>query len=578
MYKLKAYLKDYKKECLLGPMFKFFEVIFELLLPTILAVMINKGIAGHNLSFVIKTGCIMAVMAMAGYGSALICQRLAAKASQGFGTTLRNEVFRKILGFSFSQIDEFGASTLTTRLTNDINQLQQLVAMMIRLMIRAPFICIGAIVMSFFLDVKLALLLLAATPVLGLLIFDITKSASPLYRNYQKLLDRLTDILRESLSGIRVIRSFGKTEKEKIRFEKANTDLMETGLKIGNISALFNPLTSLVIDLVIVAVLWVSGMHINAGRLSQGQVIAFINYVTQILYALFVMSNLIILITKSMAAAARVNEVLETSVPAAPPFHMEAADTKAVGHQISFQNVSFGYYKSREKAISHISFNVSKGETIGIIGGTGCGKSTLMNLLAGFYTPDSGTILLDGQNLAAMPEKTVRQKIAVVQQKAVLFSGTIADNIRFGRDNADMEDVMAAARTAQADEFINGLENGYDSIVERGGANLSGGQRQRLAIARALLMYPEILILDDASSALDFLTDARMRAAIRKSAGDMTVLIVSQRVGVIKSANRILVLDDGQLAGYGTHQDLLDSCPVYRKICLSQLTGEEAAS
>lgn len=578
MRKLAVYLKDYKKECLLGPLFKFLEVIFELLLPTVLAFMINKGVSTRNVPFIMKTGCIMILMSLAGYCSACVCQRYAARASQGFGTVLRNTVFKKVLGFSFRQIDKFGTSTLTTRLTNDINQLQVLVAMVIRLLIRAPLICIGAIVMSSFLDPKLSLLLIAVIPVLAVIIFGLTKFVSPLYRNYQKLLDRLTDVLRENLSGVRVIRSFGKTQHEIGRFEAANADLTQTGLNIGKFSSLFNPLTSLVINFAVVAILWVGGLHINAGSLSQGQIIAFINYVTQILYALFVISNLIIIITKSMAAAGRINEVLESTESAEDAVSSENAGFEAKAPQICFNDVSFGYYEGREKTVSHISFDVKKGETVGIIGGTGCGKSTLVSLMAGFYRPDSGSILIDGQDIKTMPVETVRKKIAVVQQKSVLFTGTVAENIRFGRENADMDEVKAAARTAQAEEFIQGLPSGYETNVERGGANLSGGQRQRLSIARALLMHPDILILDDASSALDFLTDARLRAAIRESAKDMTVLIVSQRVGVIRSADRILVLENGGAVGFGTHHTLLENCNVYRQICFSQLTGEEAAS
>lgn len=576
MIKLMVYLKDYKKECLLGPMFKFLEVIFELLLPTMLAVMINKGVAYHNIPFVFQIGGVMVMMAIVGYGSALICQRFASRASQGFGTVLRNVVFKKVMGFSYAQMDKFGASTLTTRLTNDINQLQVMVAMAIRLMVRAPFICIGAIIMSFFLDVKMALLLLAATPVLALIIFGITRCASPLYRNYQKLLDRLTDVLRENLSGVRVVRSFGKTTKEQERFEAANGELTGTGLHIGALSALFNPLTSLVINFVILLILWVGGFRIDTGHLLQGQVIAFINYVTQILYAVFVMSNLIILLTKSMAAAARVNEVLDTDVTADSRIN-EAEEVKKP-QEIRFQEVSFRYHKSRDTVLDHLSFSVTQGETIGIIGGTGSGKSTVVNLLAGFYTPDSGSILLDECELKNLPTDIVRKKIAVVPQKAILFTGTIADNIRFGRENASMEEVMEAARTAQADEFVMNFAEKYDTMVERGGANLSGGQKQRLTIARALLMRPDILILDDASSALDFLTDANLRKAIRESSKDMTVFLVSQRVGVIKNADRILVLEDGKAAGYGKHADLFETCTVYRQICLSQLSEEEAAS
>lgn len=570
MFRLAVYLRAYKKECILGPFFKFLEVIFELLLPTVLSVMINRGVAHRDIPFVLRTGGVMAGMSLLGYGSAMICQRYAARASQGFGTTLRGVVFHKILGFSAAQADAFGASTLTTRLTNDVNQLQTLVALMIRLMVRAPFICIGAIVMSFFLDSRTALLLLAATPVLGVVIFGVTRCAAPLYRRYQQRLDDMAAVLRESLSGVRVIRSFGKTRAQRERFDRANGGLVATGVRIGNVSALLNPLTSLVINLVTVALLWVGGIRIDAGRLSQGQVIAFINYATQILYALLVISNLIILLTKSMASAARINQVLDCPDPS------PAGDgrTAASGDPMPavFDDVSFRYCGGGEQVIRHLSFRMERGETVGLIGGTGSGKSTVVRLLAGLYAPGEGTVRLGG----AAPGRLSRTRVAVVPQRAVLFTGTVADNIRFGRPDAPMEEVERAARIAQAEEFIRTLPQGYDTPIERGGLNLSGGQRQRLTIARALLMRPALLILDDAASALDYLTDMRLRRAIRQAARDMTLLVVSQRVGAIRDADRILVLDEGALAGEGTHAQLLAGCPVYRDICRSQMTEEEA--
>jgi len=573
MKRLAVYLKDYKKECLLGPVFKFIEVIFELLLPTVLTVMINRGVAAHDRAFVLKTGLLMAGMAVLGYGSALICQKFAARASQGFGTALRGAVFEKVMGFSCRQLDGFGASTLTTRLTNDVSQLQVLVAMMIRLFVRAPFICIGAIAMSFFLDTRLALLLLAATPVLALVIWLLTKSAAPLYARYQRLLDRLTGTLRESLSGVRVVRAFGKEADERARFGGANDELTAVGRRIGDLSALFNPLTSLVINLTVAAILWVGGGQINAGRLEQGTIIAFVNYVTQILYALAVISNLIILVTKSGAAAERVCQVLYApdEAPSAP------LPPLADAPRIAFRDVTFSY-PGGGRALDGVTLDAGRGETLGIIGVTGCGKSTLAALLAGFYAPDSGGVFLDGTDVRAVPEAELRRRVAVVQQKAVLFSGTAAENIAFGRPDAAMDEIRSAARAAQAEEFIEALPKGYETRIERGGANLSGGQKQRLAIARALLMRPDVLVLDDASSALDYLTESKLRAAVRARSSDMTVLVVSQRVGVIRGADRIAVMDGGRIVGAGTHRALMDSCPEYRELCLSQLTGEEAAS
>lgn len=568
MFRLAVYLKEYRKECILGPLFKFLEVILELLLPTVLAVMINRGVARHDVGFVLRTGALMVLMSLMGYGSAMVCQRFAARASQGFGTTLRNVTFHKILSFSFPQMEAFGASTLTNRLTNDINQLQQFVALMIRLMVRAPFICIGAIVMSFFLDSRTALLLLLATPLLAAVIFGATRSAAPLYRLYQRLLDRIAAVLGESLSGVRVIRSFGRARAQKGRFDRANGELVRTGLRIGNISSLLNPLTALVVNLVTVALLWVGGIRIDAGRLSQGQVIAFINYATQILYALLVISNLIILLTKSMASAARLEEVLDVPAAAVPAQAISAADPLPA----VFRDVSFGYSRGGERALRHLSFRMERGETVGLIGGTGSGKSTVVRLLAGLYPPDSGEVRLGG----AAPSRAVCARVAVVPQKAVLFTGTVADNIRFGRPDAPMAEVERAARIAQAAEFIEKLPRGYGTMVERGGRNLSGGQRQRLTIARALLLRPALLVLDDASSALDYLTEAKLRRAIREDAREMAVLVISQRVGAIRDADRILVLEDGSLAGSGTHSGLLESCPVYREICRSQMTEEEA--
>lgn len=574
MAKLAVYLKKYRKECIIGPIFKFMEAIFELLLPTIMALIINRGVDRHDSGYVLHMGGLMVLMALLGYGCALVCQYMAARASQGFGTDLRNAVFKRILSYSFSQSDRFGAPTLTNRITNDVNQLQIFVAMMIRLMIRAPFICIGSIIMSFFLDWRLALILLAATPVLALIIWFITKNAAPLYRSYQKKLDGLGSVLRENLSGVRVIRAFSKTKEETKHFRTANDDLTENGLAIGRISSLFNPLTSMAVNLTVVAILWVGNVRIQAGGLSQGQIIAFINYANQILLALLVVSNLIIIITKAMASAARVNEIMDLQPDMQSPSAEPAAVPEAPA--VEFRDVSFGYHKTGESALEHISVTVRHGETIGIIGGTGSGKSTFVSLISRFHDATSGTVLVDGVPVGQYPLNSLRGKVGMVPQHALLFTGSIAENIRWGDAQADDDEVRKAARIAQAEEFIEKLPQGYDSPVQRGGTNFSGGQRQRLTIARALVSNPEILVLDDASSALDFLTDSKLRRAIRENSRTQTVLLVSQRVGIVKGADRILVFDDGKIVGAGTHRELMESCETYREICLSQLTGEEA--
>lgn len=573
MLKLAKYLKDYKLQCILGPLFKLLEAIFELLLPTIMALIINKGVGNRDAGYVLKLGGVMVLLAAVGYCCSLLCQYMASYAAQGFGTVLRNEMFCHISKFSYAQIDTFGAPTLTNRLTNDVNQLQNFVNMFIRMLTRAVFLIIGAIVMSMAMDLRMSLILIAAAPVFTLIIYVTTSKTSPLYRLYQSKLDRLGTVLRENLSGVRVIRAFARTRDEKRRFDGANDELTNTGLDIGRLSALFNPLTSLAVNAVIVAILWVGGVHINEGRLSQGEIVAFINYANQILYALLAMSNLIILLTKAMASASRVNEILDTE-----PEMTEAAGTAEVVEEaptVSFRNVTLRYGKTGDPALENINIDIRKGETVGIIGGTGAGKSSFVNLIPRFYDAESGEVLVDGRNVKDWNISKLREKIGVVPQKAVLFSGTVAENIRMGKLSATDKEVERAAKIAQAHEFISRLPQGYDTPVSRGGVNLSGGQKQRLTIARAIVKDPDILILDDASSALDFATDARLRRAIRENFADKTVIIVSQRAGVIKNADRIIVFDDGRIVGSGKHSDLMRNCEVYRQICLSQLSETE---
>ncbi len=580
MDKLVTFLKPYRKECILGPVFKLLEAIFELLLPTMMAFVINQGVAKHDITYVFKMGGAMLLMAGLGFGSSMICQYYAARTSQGFGTTLRNTIFQHIASLSYSEIDQFGTASLINRVTNDINQLQLAVAMLIRLVIRAPFICIGALVMAMFLDFQLSLVLLAVTPVFAIVLYLIISKTSPLYRKCQQKLDRLALILRENLSGVRVIRAFAKIGNEKKRFNIANDDLTATAIRVGKISALLNPLTSLVMNAATIAILWVGGLHIHSGRLSQGEIIAFVNYITQILLALIVVSNLVIIFTKASASAVRIREVLSSAPSISDPINLMNEDPGEIDPKtpvLQFRHVSFKYSENSDMALTDISVTIHRGETIGLIGSTGSGKSTFINLIPRFYDVTQGEILVDGLNVKAYPLAQLRKKIGLVPQKALLFTGTIAENIRWGKRSATDEEVEMAAKTAQAEEFILKLPDKYNTQVTRGGLNFSGGQKQRLTIARAAVAQPSILILDDSASALDFATDAALRRAIKQSSTTMTVFLVSQRVSTIKNADKILVFDDGHLAGSGSHNELMENCKAYQEICLSQLSMEEAS-
>lgn len=579
LFRLAVFLKPYKKETILGPLFKLLEAILELLLPTIVALIVNHGIGNRDSSYVLKMGGLMLVMALLGYGSSLICQHYAARASQGFGTTLRNRLFRHVSALSFTELDRFGTPSLINRVTNDVNQLQTAVAMLIRLVIRAPFICIGAIIMAMILDIRLSLVLLAATPIFGVLLYLIITQSAPLYRLYQKKLDRIVLVLSESLGGVRVIRAFAKREAERARFREASDDITATAIRVGRISSLLSPLTMLVVNSAIIAILWVGGIHIDQGSLSPGEIIAFINYVTQILLALIVVSNLIIIFTKAASSAARINELLDT-VPgiadgSPDPYDKAIQTAHTDAPVIEFDHLSFGYSETGDPSLKDISFAVGRGETIGIIGGTGSGKSSLIHLIPRFYDPQQGVVRIEGIDARNYSLEELRSKVGLVPQKAVLFTGTIADNIRWGNEKATDEEVMEAARVAQADEFISKLPDGYQTRVARGGLNLSGGQKQRLTIARALLAHPGILILDDSSSALDYATEAELRRSIKEYSRNTTLILVSQRVSTVLRADRIIVLEDGSIAGEGTHEELLKHCEPYREICRSQLSEEE---
>lgn len=581
MFKLKSYLRPYLKESILGPFFKLMEAILELLLPTIVALIINHGIGEKNTDYVLKMGSLMLIMTILGFGCAMICQYYAARASQGFGTSLRNTLFQHIFTFSHREMDRFGTSSIVNRITNDVNQLQVAVAMLIRLVIRAPFICIGAIIMSMILDFRLALIVLASTPIFGIVLYLVITKSSPLYRSYQKKLDQIALVLSENLSGVRVIRAFAKRRAERQRFHASSDDVTQTALKVGRIASLLSPATSFVVNGTIIIILWASGYHIEAGSLSQGEVIAFINYVTQILLALIVVSNLVILFTKASSSAARINEVLAVQGTIADGENYtqskEKEETPAMTPKIEFKHVSFGYNTTGDLALQDVSVSIYSGQTIGIIGGTGMGKSTFVNLIPRFYDVSEGQVLVDGVDVKDYSLVELRNKMGIVPQKALLFSGTIADNIRWGNVEATDEEIELAAQIAQADEFISKLPDRYDTMLERGGKNLSGGQKQRLTIARAVVANPEILILDDSASALDFATDAALRQAISKYSAQSTVLLVSQRVSTVQHADQIIVFDEGRIVGIGNHEELVDTCEVYREVYVTQQASQGVA-
>lgn len=578
MFRLARFLKAYKKQVILGPIFKLTEAIFELIVPLVMANIIDVGIYHRDVNHVLWMGALMIGLGAVGLACALTCQYFASVASQGFGTTLRNKLFSHINSFSHAEIDRFGTPSLITRLTNDVNQLQYAVAMLIRLVVRAPFLAIGAMVMAISIDAKLAVVLLIAMPLIVLALYFIMSRTVPLYRTIQKKLDRISLVSRENLAGVRVIRAFSKQKMERERFCDASEDLARTSIRVGKVSALLNPVTFVIMNLGIVAIVWFGGFRVQEGGMTQGEIIAFVNYMTQILLALIVVANLVITFTKAAASAVRVNEVLDTQ---ASVKEENSGEISVESHpdlpKIQFQDVIFRYGQAEEASLEGISLRIMPGQTVGIIGGTGSGKSTLVNLIPRFYDIQQGKILVDGVDIRKYPFHQLRQKIGMVPQRAVLFAGTIAENMRWGKRDATEEEIKRALTIAQAWDFVEKLPKGLQSEVTQEGKNFSGGQRQRLTIARALVGRPDILILDDSSSALDFATDAALRRALREETKAMTVLMVSQRASTIRDADQIVVLDDGKAAGIGTHQQLMESCEVYREICLSQLSAEEAA-
>lgn len=560
----------------MAPLFKFLEACFELTVPVIMAHIIDTGIAGSDREYILKMCGVLVLMGILGLCSALTAQFFAARAAYGFGTAVRRDMFKKINSLSMSQLDKFGTSSLITRITGDINRAESGVNMFLRLFLRSPFIVIGAMAAALMLDARVAVVFLVAVPVMGLLIYILMHISVPFYKKAQTSLDRVSQITRENLTGVRVIRAFSRQGAEIESFSDANAELMSINEKVGSISALMNPLTYIVVNLAVIAVLWVGGIRVNIGGMQQGEVVAMVNYLTQILVAMLVLAQLIVTLTKAMASGTRIAEVLELQ----PDMTDDAADAAVADGSdtvLEFDNVSFEYSGSKEDALSGISFKLKRGQNIGIIGGTGSGKSTLVNLIPRFYDATSGSVKIDGTDVRNMSFKQLRGKIGYVPQKASLLTGTIRENMRWRNENADDNEIINALKTAQAYDFIF-EKDGIDTSVSQEGKNFSGGQRQRLTIARALVSDPEILILDDSSSALDLMTEARLRRALSKANPNMTQVIVSQRISTIRDADLILVLDDGSAVGMGTHKELLESCEIYREICATQIPEELAGT
>lgn len=574
MRKLVKYLKKYKKNVILGPIFKLTEAVFELIVPLVMAQIIDVGIANKDSGYIWKMGGVLVLLGVCGLGFALICQYVASVASQGFGTELRRELYHHINTLSHKEVDEFGTPSLITRLTSDINQLQVAVAMLIRLVVRAPFLVIGSTIMAFMIDAKLALIFVLVIPLVAIVMWLVTTRTIPFFKSIQKKLDKTSLITRENLVGARAVRAFSKQKYEQERFKDNAEDIEKAAVRAGKISALLSPVNAIILNLAIVAIIWFGGLSVNVGDLTQGQVIALVNYMNQILLALVVVANLVVIFTKSAACAARVNEVLDTK-PSIVGKETTKGNVDPSAPAVRFDKVSFSYHDNSEYALEDISFTAGKGQTIGIIGGTGSGKSTLVNLIPRFYDTSKGAVSVCGADVRDYNLGDLRKKIAVVPQKAVLFSGTIRENMKWGGDNITDEQIWHALKISQAYEFVERLDKGLDHEILQGGKNLSGGQKQRLTIARAIAADPEILILDDSASALDFATDAKLRTAIKENCTNMTVFLISQRANTVKNADRIIVLDDGKMVGTGTHKELLQTCTDYCQICLTQFSAEE---
>lgn len=583
MKKLLCYLKGYEKETVLAPLFKMLEALLELFVPLVMAAVIDTGIAHRDSLYIVKMCLLLVALGAVGLACSVTAQFFAAKAATGFSTKLRHELFSHIQGLSYTEMDKIGTATLIARMTSDVNQVQNGVNMFLRLFLRSPFIVFGAMVMAFTVDVKAAFVFVVTIPLLSVVVFGIILWTLPLYRKVQGRLDRVLGLTRENLSGARVIRAFNKEEDEKRRYREENDALAGLQKFVGGISGLMNPLTCVIINGAVIALLYTGAFRVDSGVLTQGEVIALVNYMSQILVELVKMANLTVTLTKAAACGNRVQDVLETksSMEFLPETGMQAQgctgkalDERAVVTDaetaVEFKHVSLTYAGAGSEALTDISFSVKKGETMGIIGGTGSGKTSIVNLIPRFYDATKGGVFVDGRNVKGYTKDALREKVGIVPQKAALFAGTIAENLRWGKKDASEEELWRALEISQAKEFVEKKEGGLNADVLQGGKNLSGGQRQRLTIARALVRRPEILILDDSASALDFATDAALRRALRTMDGAPAVFIVSQRTSSMRHADKILVLEDGHMAGLGTHEELLETCPVYQEIHYSQ--------
>lgn len=573
MKQLMMYLKDYKKESILAPLFKLLEAFFELLVPLVMANIIDYGISNRNMGYIGKMGLLLLLLGVVGLASSITAQFFAAKAAVGFSTQLRQALFDHIEDLSFTDIDKAGTSTMITRMTSDVNQVQSGINMTLRLFLRSPIIVFGAMIMAFTIDVKCALIFVVAIPLLSVVVFGIILSTIPMYKKVQAKLDQVLGITRENLTGVRVIRAFHQEAKESDRFRENNEALSAMQIFVGKISACMNPVTYIIVNGAIIALIYTGAVQVNIGNLSQGEVVAIINYMNQILVELVKLANLIVTMTKALACAERVASVFDIGADVA---YVGAQDQKLADKVdksapfLDFNHVSLTYQGAGAPTLQDMNFTVNRGDTVGIIGGTGSGKTSLVNLIPGFYPATEGEILLEGRDIKTMGDEELRGRIGVVPQKAVLFKGTIRSNLQWGKPDATEEEMWRALELAQASEVVDGKPGKLDATVAQNGKNFSGGQRQRLTIARALVRNPEILILDDSASALDYATDAKLRAAIRTLEDKTTTFIVSQRASTIRHADKIIVLDDGEIVGMGTHDELLKDCTVYQEIYYSQ--------
>lgn len=574
MKSLMKYLNGYKKECVLSPLFKLLEATFELFVPLVMASIIDKGISNSDKPYIVKMCMVLIALGIIGLVCSITAQYFAAKAAVGFAAKLRHALFSHIQGLSFSEIDTLGTSTLINRMTSDVNQVQNGVNLVLRLLLRSPFVVAGAMIMAFTIDVKAALVFVVVIPLLCAVVFAIMFLSIPLYKKVQLRLDRVLKLTRENLSGVRVIRAFNKEKEEAAGFNESNENLTKIQMYVGRMSALMNPVTYIIINGGIAALIYTGAIRVDVGVITQGAVVALVNYMSQILVEVVKVANLIISVTKALASANRIESIFEVEPSVVDKTEVFMPDTEAE-YAVEFNHVSLRYKDAGADALSDIDFKVKRGETVGIIGGTGCGKSSVVNMIPRFYDATEGEVKVNGINVKDQPVERLRDIVGMVMQKAVLFRGTIRDNMKWGKEDATDEEIYQALDISQSREFVEQKEDKLNEMIEQGGKNLSGGQKQRLTIARALVKKPQILILDDSASALDFATDARLRKALREMEGETTVFIVSQRTSSIRNADKIIVLEDGKMVMMGTHEELLEKCEEYREIHYSQISKDE---